>query len=677
MLFSLAAGVARAAVVSMVVRDVPLHASARSLAAAALRFNMVGLHWVGSGTPFFRARTPGGRWGAWIAADDDWGRTGGPWRYGNPEWTGAATAIQYRLSGQVKRLRAYYLWSPPVTSTTRRLALAGSPQIIPRSGWQADETIRRAPPVYAPVLRFALVHHTVNTNSYSCSQSAAIVRGIEIYHVKGNGWNDIGYNFVVDRCGQVFEGRYGGIDKNVVGAHSLGFNNGSVGVAMLGTYDAAGPTAVQRQALVNLLAWRLDVAHIDPLSFVSVISGGNQKFPAGLPVSLRAISGHRDTYLTDCPGTALYAQLPSIAQDVAKTGGPKLYAPSTQGSLGGLIRFTAKLSSPQPWTVVVTDQDGQAVATGSGTGTTIDYTWDSSKATLQGSYTWLIGSPSARPATGSLGAKTTTLAFQSVSAAPVTISPNGDGIDDTATISYTLTEPALVTATLVTAAGVPVTQVFSGQQAAGRQSFVLAADSVPDGPYAIGLTATGPTGQTVTAQVPVTIDRALAAFALSPQVLSLAQPPLSATFTLAYPAHVTLNVLDDAGHFVAQAFDGDLAAGPQTLTWDGSKRIGKLLDGNYLAALVVQEPTGAVTHSLPFVADSTAPTLSVLSVRNLIRLRVGEDSLVTLYVGSRAYTRQAKAGLVQFWLAPVPKSLVVTAQDAAGNVTRVPWPTRR
>ena len=91
------------------------------------------------------------------------------------------------------------------------------------------------------------------------------MRGIEVYHVKGNGWNDIGYNFLVDKYGQVFEGRYGGVDKNVIGAHAEGFNTGSVGVAVLGTYGSAAPPAAARTALANLLAWRLDVAHVDPL----------------------------------------------------------------------------------------------------------------------------------------------------------------------------------------------------------------------------------------------------------------------------------------------------------------------------------------------------------------------------------------------------------------------------
>ena len=161
------------------------------------------------------------------------------------------------------------------------------------------------------------MHHTASTNAYSCARSASIVRGIEVYHVKGNGWDDIGYNFLVDACGQIFEGRWGGIDRNVVGAHSGGFNSGTVGVSLIGTYERATPTAAAQNSLVKLLAWRLDIAHVDPLSTVPFVSGGNGKFAKGRTVNLRAVSGHRDTYLTACPGAALYGLLPGLAKRVA------------------------------------------------------------------------------------------------------------------------------------------------------------------------------------------------------------------------------------------------------------------------------------------------------------------------------------------------------------------------
>ena len=216
---------------------------------------------------------------------------------------------------------------------------------MPRSGWHANEEIVRAAPRFAPAVRLAVVHHTAGTNSYTRAQAAAIVRGIEVYHVQGNGWNDIGYNFLVDRFGTVYEGRGGGITKNVIGAHAEGFNSGTVGVALIGNFMTAKPPQAMQDALVKLLAWRLDVAHVDPLSRVVYTSGGNAKFKAGKVVTLRAISGHRDTGPSECPGNDAYALLPAIAKRVSLTGLPKLYSPTVAGALGGPVRFLARVSS--------------------------------------------------------------------------------------------------------------------------------------------------------------------------------------------------------------------------------------------------------------------------------------------------------------------------------------------
>ena len=678
MLLLASAGAARAGEVTIVARDVPLHGGRSVAAAAPARFDLVGLHWQGTGTPFFRTRSLSGRWGAWLAADDDWGRDGSAWRKSNPKWTGAADAIQYRLRGRVERLRTYFLWSPVERMPSRRLTLAGAPTIIPRYSWGADESIRRAAPVYAPAIHFVLVHHTVNLNTYSPAESAALVRGIYVYHVKGNGWNDIGYNFLVDRYGQVFEGRFGGIDRAVVGAHSQGFNSGSAGVAVIGNYTSAAIPQAARDALVKLLAWRLDVAHVDPLSFVNVFSGGNQKFPAGIPVNLRAISGHRDTYFTECPGTALYAQLPSLAQAVAASGGPKLYAPAVQGKVGSLLRFTARLSAPLPWTVAIADGSGVNVATGGGTGNAIDWSWDSSAA-APGRYAWTIAAgPSVRPATGTFtvkGAPVSAPALTDVSVSPSVISPNDDLMDDQATVSYTLNVAASVTATLVNAAGVAASTLFTELRPAGKQSFAFTGDGIADGLYTIALTATPAEGPPVTVSAPITIDRTLASFAVTQAFGPAGNGPtkaLTATFRLVYPANATLQILDAGGTLVATPFTGPLAAGNQTLTWNGALPDGRILaDGSYQAVLVLAEPTGAVTHALPFTADSTPPVLTLVSAR-APRFRVTEPGTVTLIVRGSPWRRYVKtvkkAGVVSFSISSAqPARFSAAAQDVAGN----------
>ena len=154
------------------------------------------------------------------------------------------------------------------------------------------------------------------------------MRAIQLYHVKANGWNDIGYNALVDRFGTVYEGRHGGVEANVVGAHARGFNTGSFGIAVMGDFRTVDPPAEALDALVRTLAWRLDLAHVDPLGTFNGISSGNERFNPGVPVFLRAISGHRDTGLTTCPGERLYEQIPDLARKVAARGLPKLYAPS-------------------------------------------------------------------------------------------------------------------------------------------------------------------------------------------------------------------------------------------------------------------------------------------------------------------------------------------------------------
>src|SRR4051812_5445667 len=202
---------ANAAGPTIVARDLPL-GNARTVAAveAPIRFDLVGLHWRGAGSVTFRTRSVGGRWSGWQpAAPEDDGPDAGSaearrlagWKLGSPYWTRPSARIEIRTQGVVRRVRAYYVSSPVRSAPPplRRVQQVAAPVIVEREQWGANEAIRRAPPQYADGVHLAIVHHTAGTNSYTEAQSAAIVRGIEIYHVKGNGWNDIGYNFLVDK----------------------------------------------------------------------------------------------------------------------------------------------------------------------------------------------------------------------------------------------------------------------------------------------------------------------------------------------------------------------------------------------------------------------------------------------------------------------------------------------
>ncbi len=672
-----------AATPTLTVRDVPL-AGSRSLAVSIPHFDMVAVHWRGPGRVQVQTRSTAGVWSAWQTADDDvapdW-RSGenrlASWRLGSPVWTGEATAARFRTLGRVIRLRAYTIASPVEATLSRRLTIANAPPIIPRLSWGADESIRRANPQYAPAIHFAVVHHTAGTNDYSPAQSAAIVRGIEVYHVKGNGWNDIGYNFLVDKYGQVFEGRYGGVDKAVVGAHSLGFNDGSVGVAVIGDFGSSQVTAAAKRSLEQLLAWRLDVAHVDPLSTITWLSGGNPRFPTGLPVILRAISGHRDTNYTDCPGNALYAQLPQIAKDVTALGGPKLYAPLAT-RVEGAVRFTGRLSAALPWTVTVTDAAGVPVAQGSGSSATVDWTWDATTVVPQ-KYVWAIAAPGVRAAAGTIGAGTaaTALAFQKVTATPSLLAPGGSPTDDTMTVAYTLTAAATVTAAFVDAKGQVLSTVFAEPKAAGAQSFTFsAAPGLFAGAYAIQLAAATTDGKTASVVVPFTIDDTLDGFASAASVFSPARhATTSISFTLSrLPVSLQLQVTKarDASAVVANPPLPPLAVGANTLTWDGLLDDGTVApDGRYTLALTVTDAAATFTKRAIVTVDSSPPKVTALSYR-LLRFRVSEPASITLAVGDAHYTRTTmSAATLSFWLKTKPTAYRLIVTDTAGNTSIV------
>jgi hypothetical protein len=608
---------------TIVARDLPVGGARTTAGAVAPSvFDLVGFHWQGSGRVLFRTHTVAGRWSAWrpVApeAEDlpDPGsreaRLRRGWRLGSPYWVGASDRVTYRTIGDVRRLRAWYVWSPAERTPLRTTAMTGTPKIVLRRAWGANEEITRGAPRYARAVSFAVVHHTAGSNAYTRSQSAAIVRGIELYHVRGNGWNDIGYNFLVDKYGQVFEGRAGGIGRNVIGAHAQGFNTGSTGVAVIGNYSAARISPAALHALVGLLAWRLDVAHVDPSSTLTWRSGGNPEFRLGATVKLRAISGHRDTGPTSCPGAALYSRLPAVARAVAATGLPKLYAPQALGGLGGQVRFTARLSAPAAWTVTVRDAAGSVVARGRGSGTAVAWTWNAARAAGT-SYTWTIeAGPATRPATGTIGKAPPPLPpppspsaiVTGLTATPPVLSPDGDGIDDALSVSYTLTERASVTATVVDATGAVVATPFAAQlQGARLQSFAYPGDGLADGAYTLVISAAGEDGRTARLEAPFAIDRTVSGMALSTADLTPngdgVDDTLGVSFALAVPANAVVQI-EQAGAVVASVASGSLPAGPAQVTWDGTTPSGPAPAGTYDAVVLVDGPFGRTRHAVSF-----------------------------------------------------------------------------
>jgi uncharacterized protein with LGFP repeats len=192
------------------------------------------------------------------------------------------------------------------------------PSIISRAEWGADASPQCGSPRYDNGIRAAVVHHTAGSNDYSPLESASIVKAIYTYHSKAQGWCDIGYNALVDKYGQVFEGRAGGLTKAVEGTHTGGFNRNTWGVAMIGTFDDVPPTPIQLRTVGRLIGWRLSLDGVDPKGRVALESAGGNftTFPAGAIANLPTIFTHRDVGNTDCPGNAAYAVMDEI-RDIA------------------------------------------------------------------------------------------------------------------------------------------------------------------------------------------------------------------------------------------------------------------------------------------------------------------------------------------------------------------------
>ncbi|GIF09985.1 N-acetylmuramoyl-L-alanine amidase [Actinoplanes teichomyceticus] len=308
------------------------------------RFSLVGVTWddpaaAAAGTIQVRTRAAGTHdWTPWRvletdAPDESGGAEGARVRgASDPLWVGPSDGVQARVVGGDGELPAGLrvdLINPdsPERPRTRmapaalqRPGRAGAaplpvrpvPRMLTRSAWGADERIVTGPPGYTGATEVFFVHHTATGNDYSCRSSASIVRGIQAYQVRSKGWNDVGYNFLVDRCGTIFEGRRGGVDRNVLGAHTLGFNTNASSVAVIGDYRSAPVPAAARLSVAQLAAYKLGGAGRAPAGRVVLASGGGPRFAAGRRVLLNRISGHRDAGLTECPGDTFYAQLAVI-----------------------------------------------------------------------------------------------------------------------------------------------------------------------------------------------------------------------------------------------------------------------------------------------------------------------------------------------------------------------------
>ena len=649
---------------------------------AVPRFTLAGVSWRGSGRVALRTRATGGRWSSWrpAAPEAEDGPDAGSseqrraaWHLGNPFWVGPSDRLEARVAGKVTRVRAQLVWSPEVRIPLRVPSSTGTPPIMPRLSWGADESIRRGPPTYAPAVRFAIVHHTAGRNDYSRSEAAAIVKGIQLFHVQGNGWNDIGYNFLVDRFGTIYEGRYGGIDRNVVGAHALGLNTGSC-------RHRAPRNIWRRQAVCGgtggdraSIAWRLDLAHVDPTSFLTFISGGSERYANGIPVLLSAVSGHRDTGFTECPGNALYSRLGAIAASARALGGPKIFGPKAEVK-GTAIRVRAQLSQSQPWSVAMTSSTGVEVARGAGTGSAVDWTWESG-GTPAGAYTWTIAAGTARPATGVLraGGGSAPLTIDTAVAEPEAISPNDDGQADTATLTYGISASANVTVEIRDViGGLIATVVDRVWMQAGQHTATIDGLALSDGDYNVVVSGSQPGRRVGSAGRPAAGEPhpgprdGRAARVLAQRRRAEGQPESG---VLPDGACRRPHPCRARGPLGGQPVDRELPDRDAGVRVGRRSVVGTLRDGEYRAVVEASSASGAISYGVPFVSDTVAPRVRILPGKRL-QVEVSEPSTLTFVIDGQALRREVRrAGVVRIpWSGPATRVRVV-AWDAAGNAS--------
>ena len=562
-----------AATVQLTTIAAPMTSAARSGAAARsptlrlpFRADMLGAQWQGDAETVVsvRAATTDGSWSRWVQLDagDDGpdpgsresrrarSRVGAVHTASTPIWVGAADRVQVRGVG-ARHVRIVAINASGTATLARRIgtraaraaewvlgaaqpsatAAVASPGVHLRSEWGAAPAL--VEPGYADGDALGVVvHHTAETNRYSCAQVPAILRGIQRYHMRTNGWNDIGYNFLVDRCGGVWEGRGGGITHPVIGAHTMGFNTATVGIAVMGTFTSLRPTSAARAALERTIAWRLDIAHAKPTGSMRLTARSSDRFTAGSLVTVRAVSGHRDLFSTSCPGSVLYGDLQSIARRAWALGGAKVANITTQPTLRSpedpldaslrrvAIRAVGSHADMTMTLRLTRASTGQPLFTRTVGGRLLSSVWTLPAAQSVPAWDVVVDVSGTRP--NGQRARRYTRPLVPVSADPefvVTTSPaplvhpgGDDTSDDSVVLVYTLGAEYRLGAWLVDSAGTRIATLlepsYVGVTDTPRELVLAVPDTVAPGAYTlqVGLPADDAAGRSIRS-FPLTVER--------------------------------------------------------------------------------------------------------------------------------------------------------------------------
>lgn len=413
-------------------------------AQAVSPFTLAGLTWVGPvtiGTEFKVRVRESGVWSAWFKLE--YGEYQGVGKDGtestdtrvgsDPLLTGLADGVEVIMentSGVVPSQMKVTLVNSQVTKQDRNLgqqsirmattdtgmqsqavaalvgaavspqgALVARPRIVTRAEWGADETWRDPVPRVGTTLLAGIVHHTASTNNYTADQAPAQMRNLYAYFTKSLNYADMGYNFLVDKYGTIYEGRsgcaVGAVDCDsasvpVQGAHTAGLNINTFGVSAIGNYDVLAPEnpGAMVESIASLMAWKLAPYGLDPNATASIMStdtSGSSKFSAGQTAITQVISAHRDVGKTVCPGRYLYPYMAEIRARATTLLAPVIQgvsvAPTLVNGAGtDSVNVSAIIPANATWSVDVKNADSgapiQAVTGTQVTSGPVSYAWD-------------------------------------------------------------------------------------------------------------------------------------------------------------------------------------------------------------------------------------------------------------------------------------------------------------
>lgn len=280
--------------------------------------------------------------------------------------------------------------SGPVSTVSAATVGAPMPPIITRAMWGADESRRSGKTKYSGTIKAAFIHHTVSTNNYTPEEAAKQVRNLYQWFTRGLRYNDMAYNFLIDRYGRLYEGRGGGVDQAVVGGHTAGFNADTFAVSAIGDFRTFRPNptdqAAINESLASLLAWKLSLSQRDPNGTTILTSdsgAGTSRYAPGQQAVAQVIGGHGDIGNTSCPGAVLSEQIPTIRAMVAAKMGVTMFNPTVAAAVryaaAEPIVVNASTTAPLAWTMTVRSKCGEVVRTLAGqqeAGGALSVGWD-------------------------------------------------------------------------------------------------------------------------------------------------------------------------------------------------------------------------------------------------------------------------------------------------------------